>query len=115
MFSQKTYWQKIASSSEELENKIPPNRYYKISIRGRQIIIGKGSKGFFALRDKCPHQNKPLSEGYSIDDRVICIYHQFSFDVYTGLGSCGGVDNYSIEKREDGVFLGIQYLSLFDF
>ena len=115
MFSQKTYWQKIASSTAELASRIPPNKYLKLTIRGRQIIVGKVENNFFALRDKCPHQGKSLSHGYHENGKAICIYHRFSFDVNTGVGSCGGVDSFPIEIRETGIFIGVQYLSIFGF
>jgi len=113
VFSEKTYWQKIADNISELEESIPPNKYKSISVRGKEIILGKGSKGLFAMKNKCPHQNKRLSEGFHENDKAVCIYHRFSFDVYTGVGGCGGVDTYKIEQRENGVYLGVQYFSIF--
>ena len=115
MFKQKTYWHKVANSFEELESKIPPNKYYQLTVRGKRIIIGKGSKSLFALRNKCPHQGKLLSEGYHEEDKAVCIFHRFSFDVYSGIGSCGGVDNYDIVEKEEGIYLGLQYVSFLGF
>lgn len=113
MFSVKIHWQKVANSEQELSEKIPLKKFYKLSVRGKSIIIGKGSKGFFALLDKCPHQGKPLSHGYCENDKVVCMYHQMQFDCYTGYGSGGAVDDFKIETREDGLYVGVSYFSVF--
>ena len=62
---------------------------------------------FFALEDKCPHKNGPLSQGIVHDDCVTCPLHNWVFSLETG--EAQGADEGQIDtfaaKVEDGRIL----------
>ena len=48
------------------------------------IVLVKLNGEIFALDDRCPHQGGPLSKGTMKDDKLMCPWHCWSFDVKTG-------------------------------
>ena len=48
------------------------------------IVLVKLNGEIFALDDRCPHQGGPLSKGTLNDDKLMCPWHCWSFDVRTG-------------------------------
>lgn len=108
MFRKKMKWYRIGEE-QDLLLQISPTKPKPIDVMGRKLILCKTEAGLLtALRDKCPHHGKPLSDGWCEDNKVVCSYHRFSFDLETGLGSGTGVDVYPIEVRGTEVFVGIE-------
>ena len=65
-----------------------------IPLRGaRRVVINKQPIGLFrtasnevyAIGDRCPHHNGPLSDGIVHDNCVTCPLHNWVFDLETGL------------------------------
>lgn len=52
---------------------------------GRVIAIYHVDGEFFALDNFCPHQGGPLSEGKIQGDQVTCPWHDWAFDIRTGI------------------------------
>lgn len=64
----------------------------------------------FALEDKCPHKNGPLSQGIVHDGCVTCPLHNWVISLATG--SAQGADEgetqtFPIKLEGDTVFLGL--------
>ncbi len=60
-----------------------------VQIENQPILIGRTSKGYFAVIDRCSHQNLPLSEANGIPGRIYqnlleCPHHGAKFDPHTG-------------------------------
>jgi 3-phenylpropionate/trans-cinnamate dioxygenase ferredoxin subunit len=53
-------------------------------VDGRDIVVGQGKQGWFALDNVCTHANARLSEGRLRGCRLICPLHGASFDVRDG-------------------------------
>jgi len=47
------------------------------------VLVNLGGQ-IYALDDRCPHQGGPLSKGTLKDDKLMCPWHCWSFDVRTG-------------------------------
>lgn len=47
------------------------------------VIIRQGGE-FYALPDRCTHQNYPLHDGELLDGAIKCIHHGAKFDLRTG-------------------------------
>lgn len=65
---------------------------------------------FFAIKNSCPHQNGPLTEGIMHDCAVTCPLHSWIIDLKTGKvrGSDEGeVATYKVEVRSGRVFLEV--------
>lgn len=114
MFSKKVKWIKIASSKEELDNLVPLNEIKILNKEGNAICIGRNSKGFYAMKDKCPHQGYSFKGGACTEsDKMVCPVHRYGFDVNTGRGGGDAAIVYNIDYRQDGVFVGLSYFSIF--
>lgn len=53
-------------------------------INNRPIFLAYTQKGFFAIRDKCPHMGSPISSGTLIDGIITCKHHGLPISVETG-------------------------------
>lgn len=107
MFRRKIKWHRVGYKTDLLLE-ISPFKPKAFLISGKNLIICKTENGLLsALANKCPHHGKKLSDGWCEDNKIICAYHQFSFDLETGLGCGTGVDVFDLEYREDGVYVGI--------
>jgi nitrite reductase (NADH) small subunit len=65
----------------------------------------------FALRDACPHQGGPLSQGIVHGSSVTCPLHNWKIDLATGsaIGPDQGCTNVFATKVENGrVFLALK-------
>lgn len=63
---------------------------------GRIAIFRTLDGRVFALRDRCPHKNGPLSQGIVHGHRVTCPLHNLVIDLATGMATgpdegCAGV------------------------
>lgn len=75
----------------------------------RIVLVSTGDGAYYALEDKCSHEDYPLSDGELIDgDRVECIYHGAKFDPGSGravaLPAIRPVKTYDV-KVEDGAIM----------
>ncbi len=59
----------------------------------------------FALHDRCPHRNGPLSQGIVHGESVTCPLHNWKIDLATGhaLGADEGCTNRFEIKIEEGI------------
>jgi nitrite reductase/ring-hydroxylating ferredoxin subunit len=113
MAAEKKYrWFRVFDTAEEMQNSIAPRRTRSLTVDGKKICIVHGLDGFYAVRDKCPHNGYPLSAGYCTDlNSIVCPIHRYHFDLKTGYAKSGigaRVETYPLEIRENGVFLGIE-------
>ena len=120
MSSEKKYrWVKIFSSEEEMKNCVQPMRIYSTLADGKKICIVHGTDGFYAVKDKCPHNGFSLSGGYCTEQNsIVCPLHRYHFDLKTGRALSGGgsrAEVYPIKITEAGVLMGIEEFSWWPF
>ncbi|MBX9689110.1 MAG: aromatic ring-hydroxylating dioxygenase subunit alpha [Candidatus Obscuribacterales bacterium] len=66
--------------------KLKPGKMMPKTMLGEPVLLGRDSEGkAFALRDICPHQAVPLSDGVFDGKTVQCPFHGWKFDT---AGSC---------------------------
>lgn len=53
-------------------------------VGGRRIAVFNAGGRFYALDDRCPHEDGPLSEGLLEGDEVVCPWHGSRFNLQTG-------------------------------
>ena len=85
----------------------------KVKAGGKNICLVSVDNRIFALSAKCPHAGADLSEGWCNDGKLVCPFHHYSYDLKTGRGSAGQndyVETYPVEKRADGLYIGISSL-----
>jgi len=64
----------------------------------------------FALRDSCPHQGGPLSQGIVHDHRVTCPLHNWNIELATGEAVApdeGCAATYPVKVENGTVFLSL--------
>ena len=88
-----------------------PNRgLLDVEAEGEKIVlVATGDGAYYALEDRCSHEDYPLSDGELLeDDRVECIYHGAKFDAKSGravaLPAIRPVKTYDV-KVEDGAVM----------
>lgn len=74
---------------------------------GDIAIFRTGGDEVFALRDRCPHGNGPLSNGIVHERRVTCPLHGMVFDLETGrtVGPDSCTASTVPVRVEDGIIL----------
>ena len=103
----------------------PLNQFVTFEISGRPLGVVRTNQGFFAVRNRCPHQaanicsgrvagtmvaSKPFEYDYSEETLVVvCPWHRWEFELGSG-ASFGRVTNkrlvtYPVEIDSDQVYV----------
>ena len=97
-------WQKVAETVELKDGDL------KVVVADdREILLSRINGRLGAIAHDCPHLGCPLSEG-TIDEngKIVCPWHGWRFDPVDGSFPDGpyGVENFPLEVREDGIYVG---------
>jgi len=117
MAEKKYKWFKIASSLAELEWQ--DNHMCITEVDGKKITLAQHKEGLFAFAHKCPHASGIMADGF-VDalGNVVCPVHRYKFNMQTGRNTTGEgyyLKTYTVETREDGVYIGIEQQGFFSF
>jgi nitrite reductase/ring-hydroxylating ferredoxin subunit len=63
---------------------IPPGMGTVVTVQGQAIALFNLQGTFYALDNRCPHQDFPLGLSPVFDNLVLCIGHAWRFDIKTG-------------------------------
>lgn len=77
---------------------------------GNRLCIGRHADGVFAVKDSCPHNEYPLSEGtLYANGELECCWHGARFDCRTGAVLRGPAEHplvrFEIEEREGALWV----------
>lgn len=91
---------------------IPEGEARVVEIDGVSVAICHvAGDGFFAIENRCSHDDGPLGEGTLVDDRIECPRHGALFDVRTGdaktLPAVRGVKRYEVRVDGDDIQVGL--------
>ena len=99
-------WVRVASAGE-----CPPGRLLAVAAGFERIVLANVDGDFYALLDRCSHQDFPLSDGELVGDQLECIYHGAKFDVCTGramqLPAIRPVKTFPVEVRDGEVYVEV--------
>ena len=73
-------WVRVAGVTE-----IAPGTGQVVDAHGWRLALFNDGGEFFAVDDSCPHQGASLGEGFLHRGSVVCPWHNWSFEVRTGL------------------------------
>jgi nitrite reductase (NADH) small subunit len=73
---------KVAESKD-----VPAGTGVCVEIGGKAIAVFNCNGTFLAMDDTCPHQGGPLGEGELAGTVVTCPWHEWRFDVRTGVNT----------------------------
>jgi 3-phenylpropionate/trans-cinnamate dioxygenase ferredoxin component len=78
---------------------------------GKQVVVIRTGGEYFAMEDKCSHQDFPLSDGEVENGTIECIFHGARFDIRTGkalsLPAIKPVKTYPVEIRDGEVYVQV--------
>lgn len=102
-------WYKVFNSSEEAIANIALNSCLKFIISETEILVFYTKSGFWALENKCPHQDLPLEGGVCIGKDIIeCPFHFMHINIRTGAaGRYKAAKSFAVQVRKDGVFVEV--------
>lgn len=63
---------------------VPPGTLKRVLAAGTQLVIANVDGEYFAVAAKCTHRAAPLVRGRLDGGRLICPWHNGSFDLATG-------------------------------
>ncbi|AFL72883.1 Rieske (2Fe-2S) protein [Thiocystis violascens] len=63
---------------------IPPGKFIKVVIEDRPYLVANVDGHFYAVEDRCSHEDYPLSYGCLDGDRIKCSLHGSRFSLATG-------------------------------
>lgn len=64
---------------------IPDQGARVIVVDNREIALFRQGEDVFALDNTCPHRGGPIGEGRITGGRVTCPWHEWTFEIATGL------------------------------
>jgi 3-phenylpropionate/trans-cinnamate dioxygenase ferredoxin component len=99
-------WVRVATAAE-----CGPGQVLGVTAGNERIALINVEGDFYALLDRCSHQDYPLSDGELDGTRLECIYHGARFDVCSGramqLPAIRPVKTFPVEVREGAVFVEV--------
>ena len=113
MFSDKTKSYRLAASKKEFlalfngQTELTKNLGF-----GELLFVVKNDE-VFAFKNECPHQKQKMNGCRIHNDKVVCPWHQYHFDVHTGRGHGLYLPVYELKEQEDGFYLFRTYFSWF--
>ncbi len=94
-----------AASSTEVKE----GRGRAVMVNGQKIALFRHEGNVFALRDSCPHQGAPLSDGYVENGCAVCVYHEWRFHLKDGAFDHNELIKlpvYPIKEENGKIFVG---------
>ena len=99
-----TDWIKVATLEE-----CPPGSLRSVMVGMDPVVLANVDGQVHACRDRCTHEDLPLSDGELEGDVLVCMYHGARFDVASGaprgLPAVKPLKCYPVEIREDGIYI----------
>ena len=113
MFSKKLKWYPLFENKEALEEAFLGKEAFVHRSMFGEVLLLRNKDKFYAFKNKCPHQNKPLNDCTVQDGFIICPFHRYHFSIENGQGHGLCVDKYQIKMEGGQVFLGKEVWSIF--
>jgi 3-phenylpropionate/trans-cinnamate dioxygenase ferredoxin subunit len=106
----KTVWYKIYDFEKHGTTPQHKDNVRSVDIEGKRICLAFDGENYFALDDRCPHAGARFGAGgWCHEGELVCPVHRYRFNLQTGRGTQGDyVNTYPVEKREDGVYVGLE-------
>ena len=96
---------KIAKAAE-----IPSGSGKTFEVGDRPIAVFNCDGTFYAIDDTCPHQGGPLGEGELAGTIVTCPWHEWRYDIRTGVNEddpgCQ-VSSYPVKVEGDEILVAV--------
>lgn len=110
-------WYKIADHENEID--FGENGMTVIEVKGKKMTAARNGEGVYVFAYRCPHAGGQLSEGW-LDPlgNVVCPLHRYKFCLKNGRNVSGEgyyLKHWPVEQREDGIYVGMEESSFWNF
>lgn len=98
-------WKKLATIGE-----LPKDSVIEVEHEGELYAICNAGGEFRALSGVCPHEGGPLGQGTVIQGLVVCPWHMWEFDSYSGaclVDDRMGVPIYRVKVEDSSVLVDL--------
>jgi len=68
-----------------LVGELPAGRVKVVEAKGQKLALANVDGNYFAIQDRCTHDDGPLGEGELLGSEIECPRHGARFDVTTGI------------------------------
>ena len=101
-----TPWVKVAAATD-----VSPGGLKAVETGGKRLVLCNAGGTFYAVDDRCTHDDGPLADG-TLDDRLIeCPRHGARFDLATGAVEClpaaVPIRSYPVKVEGRDVFVNV--------
>jgi nitrite reductase/ring-hydroxylating ferredoxin subunit len=114
--AKKYNWHKIAESIAEIP--VAEKDTLGIEAGGKKICLAKNNGQLYACAHQCPHAGGLMEEGWvDAAGNIVCPLHRYKFSLEKGRNTSGEgyfLKTYPVEERSDGVYIGIETGSFFN-
>ena len=92
-------------------SKLSPGTMAGAEVEGKHILLSNLGGEIFAVDGVCTHEESLLSQGFMIEERVVCQLHLSQFDLRTGEvynpPATEPLRLYNVKIEEGGIFVEI--------
>ena len=102
-----TRWVRVASEADFEERNLIP-----VEAGHEAVVVAKIGPNYFAIEDRCSHDDNPLDEGDIIDGQIVCPRHGGRFDPATGearrMPAVAPVRTFPVRVEDGAVFVAVE-------
>ncbi len=102
-------WLRVGGKGELREGQVR-----KVEAAGRELALVRLRGRYAALDGRCAHMGGPLGEGSLEDGVLVCPWHGWGYDPFSGRDPRGvhePVETYPVEERDDGVYVQMEVVT----
>lgn len=104
-------WHRVNEAGNVGLNFVKPGKSRISLVNDKRVLFLRVGEELFAVDPKCPHNGAPMHAGLLQGHILACPLHRFEFDLRNGKNVSGEgyyLENYPVEIREDGLYLGME-------
>ncbi len=92
-------------------NDLEENQTIAVETKGKNILVAKINGEFFAVENKCTHENLALAGGQIYEGQIQCPHHGARFDIKTGkatqLPAVMDIKTYEVKIDNNNVMVAL--------
>lgn len=97
----------IAAESKQVKE----GRAKAVNVNGKKIALFRWQGNVYALRDHCPHQGAPLSDGFVDDGCAVCFYHDWKFNLADGAfvhNPALRIPTFTVQEKDEKILIAME-------
>jgi nitrite reductase/ring-hydroxylating ferredoxin subunit len=109
-----TKWMRVFASPAAATERVAVGEVLSISFKayGLRVALARTAQGFYAMVDRCPHLDVPLSRGLANGvEEIVCYWHGYRWSLRTGEertnNQCPDLVRYPVRLDADGLYICI--------